>query len=128
MGPSQIASGRFGLVLNCNRELGVPLEWQQQSCTSSQVEVGNLVFLSRCGGKLGVAARDSELLWSFGGNSGFISCCSVGSRVALELWWGMQCASPVVVGLSIELTRGQLVSSRDVQDGSSCSNVWVATH
>jgi len=63
----------LGLVLNCNRELGVPLEWQQQSWTSSRVEAGNLVFLLRCGGKLGVEVRDSELLWSFGGNSGFIS-------------------------------------------------------
>ena len=74
------------------------------------------MFLSRCGGKLGVAARDSELLWSFGGNSGFILCCSVGPRITLELWWGMQCASPVVVELSLELSSGQLVSSRDVQD------------
>ena len=64
------------------------------------------MFLSRCGGKLRVAARDSELLWSFGGNSGFISCCSTGPRVTLGLWWGIQCAYPVAVGLSLELSRG----------------------
>ena len=45
-------------------------------------------------------------------------CYRVGPRVTLELWWGMPCASPVVVGLSLELSRWQLVSSRDVQDGS----------
>ena len=87
------------------------------------------MFLSRCGGKLGVEARDSELLWSFGGNSGFILCCSVGPRITLELWWGMQCASPVVVELSLELSSGQLVSSRDVQDGSCLAAMcgWLLT-
>ena len=92
--------------MNCDRELGVPLEWQQQSQTSSQIEARNLIFLSRCDGKLGVAAKDSELLWSFVGNSGFILCCSAGPRVTIELWWGMQCASQVAVGLSLELPRG----------------------
>ena len=105
MGPSQIASGGLGLVLNCDRELRVPHEWQQQSRTSSEVEAGNLVFLLRCGGKLGIATRDLDLLWSFGRNSGFISYCSMGPRVTLELWWGMQCDSPVVVRLSLELSR-----------------------
>lgn len=110
LGTSQIASGGLGLVLNCNRELGVflsgssravpPLKLRWGTWCSCREVVGNL--------ELQPGTQSSS---GFGGNSGFISCCSVGSRVTLRGVVGDAVCSPVVMGLSIELSRGQLVSA-----------------
>lgn len=54
---------------------------------------------------LSVELGDSETLLSCGGNSGFLSSFSAGTRVTLEPCWEMQCAYQIAVWLPVELSR-----------------------
>lgn len=49
-----------GLLSNCEIEFHIPPELQQESLASTRVAVGNLGFLSSCGGKLRVLFEFQE--------------------------------------------------------------------
>ena len=68
----------LGILSSCIRGLGAHLELRWGTWFSSQVASGN-----------------SELLLICGGNSVFLSICSMGLRVPLELWQGTQGSSRV---------------------------------
>ena len=85
--PFELHQGGFGLISGCDVELGIPLEFEQGSWASSQVETGNSGLLSSCSGRLRVPvelqlgtqgytqalAGISGFLSVWGRSSGFIS-------------------------------------------------------
>ena len=76
------------MLSSCLGELGIPLESLPGNQASSQVEVGNTVFLSSCHGDLGVPSellQGNQALSRVEGELGVLLTCDGKHGVPLEL-------------------------------------------
>ena len=98
-GTSQVVTGNSGYLSSCDRDLGAPIEFQQESQASSCLVAWNSTFLLSCkrGVRPPVELRQGTRAFSRGatGESDLPSCCEGKLEVSFKSLQGIQAFSQV---------------------------------